>query len=112
MAKIKNVSVAATENKVKINTESKAFQNALAREIKRQTVGVRKGRPVDPNSPRQLREAEKASLRAQGLLKPGRKAYSDAERAEADEKLEQKRAAQQAIIAQIAKEKIKEMQEM
>jgi hypothetical protein len=32
----------------------------------------RKGRPVDPNSPRQLRLAEQARLREEGLLKRGR----------------------------------------
>jgi hypothetical protein len=32
------------------------------------------GRPVDPNSPRQIKLAEKAALREAGLLKRGRKA--------------------------------------
>lgn len=32
----------------------------------------RKGRPVDPNSPRQLRLSEQARLREEGLLKRGR----------------------------------------
>jgi hypothetical protein len=32
----------------------------------------RKGRPVDPNSPRQLRLAEQARLREEGLLRRGR----------------------------------------
>jgi len=32
----------------------------------------RKGRPVDPNSPRQIRLAEKARLREEGLLRRGR----------------------------------------
>ena len=32
----------------------------------------RKGRPVDPNSPRQLRLAEQARMREEGLLRRGR----------------------------------------
>lgn len=40
----------------------------------------RKGRPVDPNSPRQIRLAEKARLREEGLLKRGRPAVEGSAR--------------------------------
>jgi len=40
----------------------------------------RKGRPVDPNSPRQLRLAEQARLREEGLLRRGRPAVEGSAR--------------------------------
>jgi hypothetical protein len=40
----------------------------------------RKGRPVDPNSPRQVRLAEQARMREEGLLKRGRPAVEGSAR--------------------------------
>lgn len=41
-------------------------------EITNEGVTKKKGRPVDPNSPRQIRIVEKARLREEGLLRRGR----------------------------------------
>lgn len=41
-------------------------------EITNEGVTKKKGRPVDPNSPRQIRLVEKARLREEGLLRRGR----------------------------------------
>jgi hypothetical protein len=44
------------------------------------TKSTRPGRPVDPNSPRQLRLAEQARMREEGLLKRGRPAVEGSAR--------------------------------
>ena len=49
-------------------------------EITNNGVTKKKGRPVDPNSPRQIRLAEKAQLREQGLLRRGRPAVENSAR--------------------------------
>ena len=55
-------------------TETVVVAEVATAEIKR------KGRPVDPNSPRQIRLAEKARLREEGLLKRGRPAVEGSAR--------------------------------
>ena len=48
--------------------------------ITNEGVTKKKGRPVDPNSPRQIRIAEKARLREEGLLRRGRPAVEGSAR--------------------------------
>lgn len=49
-------------------------------EITNEGVTKKKGRPVDPNSPRQIRIAEKTRLREEGLLRRGRPAVEGSAR--------------------------------
>ena len=49
-------------------------------EITNEGVTKKKGRPVDPNSPRQIRIVEKARLREEGLLRRGRPAVEGSAR--------------------------------
>jgi hypothetical protein len=55
-------------------TETVVVAEVATAEIKR------KGRPVDPNSPRQMRLAEQARLREEGLLRRGRPAVEGSAR--------------------------------
>lgn len=48
--------------------------------ITNEGVTKKKGRPVDPNSPRQIRIAEKTRLREEGLLRRGRPAVEGSAR--------------------------------
>lgn len=48
--------------------------------ITNEGVTKKKGRPVDPNSPRQIRIAEKTRLREKGLLRRGRPAVEGSAR--------------------------------
>ena len=55
-------------------TEEVKIEGVVVGEVKRL------GRPVDPNSPRQIRLAEQERLRAEGLLKRGRPVEADSPR--------------------------------
>jgi hypothetical protein len=56
----------ADQNHDQVETQIITVAEIATVEIKR------KGRPVDPNSPRQLRLAEQARMREEGLLRRGR----------------------------------------
>ena len=61
--------------------------------ITNEGVTKKKGRPVDPNSPRQIRIAEKTRLREEGLLRRGRPAVEGSARQQRMQARAEKRAA-------------------
>lgn len=61
----------ADQNHDQAETQTEEIQVVTVAKVA--TVEIkRKGRPVDPNSPRQLRLAEQARMREEGLLRRGR----------------------------------------
>lgn len=83
-----NVEVQGTETQKRpgrpINPNS-ARQLELVRKAELREQGlIKRGRPVNPNSPRQLEMKRKQELRSQGLLKPGRPKVNKSEEVNID----------------------------
>jgi hypothetical protein len=98
------VETEATTTKVDLSTMTKAQKEALAKRIRAIQNGgvIRKGRAIDPDSKRQHELAKKSELRAAGLLKKGRPAYTAEQKAEADKVKEAKREAEIAAMDALA----------
>ena len=61
----------ADQNHDQVEAPAEETETIIVAEIATAEI-KRKGRPVDPNSPRQMRLAEQARLREEGLLRRGR----------------------------------------
>ena len=101
-------SVDATEEIVVIKT--KADQALLDREIKRALGLVKKGRPINPESAKQKREAEIQAKKDAGIpLHQGRPPMTEEEKAAAAEAKAQRENVIKQLAAKIVAERNKEV---